>query len=80
MNSDTPEPHIYVVDEDEDHDGDFQPHVLVYHPDEKISALANEYSDLQSELVSSGPNYVKWPDTITWKNFRSISADTDIGL
>ena len=69
MNSDTPEPHIYVVDEGEDHDGPFKTHVLVYHPDEKFSALANEYSDLQSELVSSGPNYVKWPDTITWTNF-----------
>ena len=63
---DTPELHTY---EDEDHDADFKPHVLVYHPDEKISALASEYSDLQSELVSSGPNHVKWQDTITWKNF-----------
>ena len=69
MNSDTPEPRIYVVDEGEDRDGAFKPHVLIYHPDEKIRALANEYSDLQSELISSGPNHVKWPDTITWKNF-----------
>jgi sterol O-acyltransferase len=45
------------------------PHVLVYHPDEKTAALAHEYSELRSELVSSGPEYVTWPDTITWKNF-----------
>ncbi len=45
------------------------PHVLVYHPDEKIAALAHEYSELRSGLVSSGPEYVTWPDTITWKNF-----------
>ena len=58
-----------VVGEGEDDDDGFQSHVLVYHPDEKISALASEYTDLQSELISSGPNHVKWQDAITWKNF-----------
>jgi sterol O-acyltransferase len=69
QSNDTPELKTYVVDEGVDHDEDLKTHVLVYHPDEKISTLAGEYSDLQSELVSSGPNHVKWEDTITWKNF-----------
>ncbi|KAF8967613.1 MBOAT, membrane-bound O-acyltransferase family-domain-containing protein [Flammula alnicola] len=45
------------------------PHPLVAHPDPQISAMASDYSELQSELISSGPCYVRWPDTITWKNF-----------
>jgi sterol O-acyltransferase len=44
-------------------------HPLVDHPDEAISALATELSELESELVSSGPEYVKWPNNITWKDF-----------
>lgn len=46
-----------------------KPHPLVVHPDAEISSMATDYSELQSELVSSGPNYVRWEDTITWKNF-----------
>lgn len=45
------------------------PHPLVDHPDESLSALAKEYSELESELTSSGPNYVRWPNNITLKNF-----------
>lgn len=45
------------------------PHPLVYHPDEKISALATEHSELESELISSGPNYVRWPHNISLRNF-----------
>lgn len=45
------------------------PHPLVAHPDPQISAMASDFSELQSELVSRGPTYVKWPETITWKNF-----------
>lgn len=44
-------------------------HPLVFHPDSEISALAKEYSDLQTELVSPGPGSVAWPNNITWKNF-----------
>lgn len=44
-------------------------HPLVLHPDPEISALAKEYSDLQAELVSPGPESVAWPNNITWKNF-----------
>lgn len=45
------------------------PHPLVYHPGENISALAKEYSDLESELISSGPNHVRWPHNINFRNF-----------
>lgn len=45
------------------------PHPLVDHPDENISALAKEYSELESELVSMGPEYIRWPDNITYKRF-----------
>jgi sterol O-acyltransferase len=44
-------------------------HVLVHHPDPQISALATEYTELESELVSSGPERVRWPENITFKNF-----------
>jgi sterol O-acyltransferase len=44
-------------------------HVLVDHPDSQISALATEYTELESELVSSGPERVRWPENITFKNF-----------
>lgn len=45
------------------------PHPLVMHPDPQISDMAKDYTELQNELVSSGPIYVKWPENITWKNF-----------
>jgi sterol O-acyltransferase len=44
-------------------------HILVNHPDPHISALATEYTELESELVSSGPERVRWPENITFKNF-----------
>jgi sterol O-acyltransferase len=44
-------------------------HTLVDHPDEEISTLARELSELESELTSSGPNRVQWPENITYKNF-----------
>lgn len=44
-------------------------HILVHHSDAQISALATEYTELESELVSSGPERVRWPENITFKNF-----------
>jgi sterol O-acyltransferase len=44
-------------------------HLLVNHPDPQISALATEFSELESELISSGPERVRWPENITLKNF-----------
>lgn len=47
------------------------PHPLVDHPDENIAALAREYSELDAELVSTGPEYIRWPNNISLKNFAS---------
>ena len=47
------------------------PHALVDHPDEEIASLAREYSELDSELVSTGPEYIRWPNNITLKNFAT---------
>ncbi|KAI0033940.1 MBOAT, membrane-bound O-acyltransferase family-domain-containing protein [Vararia minispora EC-137] len=44
-------------------------HPLVDHPDTHISALAQEWTELDRDLVSSGPIYVRWPENITFKNF-----------
>lgn len=44
-------------------------HTLIHHPDSEISAIAKDYSELQSELTSSGPYPVTWPNNISWKNF-----------
>jgi sterol O-acyltransferase len=46
-----------------------RPHTLEKHPDEKISLLAKEYSELQNDLTSPGPKYVKWPRNISWKDY-----------
>ncbi|KAJ2918613.1 hypothetical protein MD484_g1719, partial [Candolleomyces efflorescens] len=46
------------------------PHPLVHHPNTEIATLAGEYSDVLSELRSSGPkDYTQWPENVTWKNF-----------
>ena len=45
------------------------PHTLTYHSDPEISAMAKDYSELQSELTSSGPHHVTWPNNISWKDF-----------
>ncbi|KAF8659903.1 hypothetical protein AX16_001787 [Volvariella volvacea WC 439] len=45
------------------------PHPLVDHPDNEIAQLAREYSDMKSELTSSGPERIVWPENITLKNF-----------
>jgi len=45
------------------------PHVLVDHPNEGISAMAKDYSELEGELTSSGPYPVTYPNNITMKNF-----------
>lgn len=45
------------------------PHPLVDHPDSNISTIATDYTDMENELTSSGPKYVRWPNNITWKDF-----------
>jgi sterol O-acyltransferase len=65
---DYPEPPRMVVEE-EISEAFSDPHLLIMHPDPQISDMAKDYSELQSELVSTGPTYVKWPENVTWKNF-----------
>jgi sterol O-acyltransferase len=60
---------IHATESTDDKPKDLTPSVLVDHPDPEISALATEYVDLESELVSSGPERVRWPENITFKNF-----------
>lgn len=43
--------------------------ILSYHPDESVAGLAKEFLDLDSELVSTGPEQVRWPDNVTYRNF-----------
>lgn len=50
-------------------DTTLSPHPLVDHPDEGIAAMAQDYTEMQTELTSSGPIYVTWPNNISWKNF-----------
>ncbi|THH16971.1 hypothetical protein EW146_g3763 [Bondarzewia mesenterica] len=45
------------------------PHLLVDHPDETVAALARDFSEVDSELISTGPNQIRWPASITLKNF-----------
>ncbi|KAJ7224178.1 MBOAT, membrane-bound O-acyltransferase family-domain-containing protein [Mycena pura] len=45
------------------------PLVLVDHPNEGISAMAVDYSELDRELTSAGPCSVTYPNNITFKNF-----------
>ena len=44
-------------------------HTLIYHPDPEVPVMVKDYLELQSELTSSGPHHVTWPNNITWKNF-----------
>ena len=46
-----------------------QPHPLVDHYDKRIAEMAMDYSDLQSELTSQGPECVTWPNNITIRDF-----------
>lgn len=46
-----------------------QPHPLVDHHDKRIAEMAMDYSDLQSELTSQGPECVTWPNNITIRDF-----------
>jgi sterol O-acyltransferase len=66
--SQQPEPATFVVS-NEPPPQMIAPHPLVNHPNNGIAALAKEYSELQTELTSMGPQYVTWPNNITWKNF-----------
>lgn len=61
-------PQTHVLPGREKHDA-ATPMTLVDHPDEHISALAKEYAELESELTSSGPQRVRWPENVTFRSF-----------
>ncbi|KAF8347868.1 MBOAT, membrane-bound O-acyltransferase family-domain-containing protein [Amanita rubescens] len=44
-------------------------HPLVNHPDEYISSLAKELSELQNDLTSPGPQYIRWPNNISLRDY-----------
>lgn len=44
-------------------------YALVDHPDQQIADMAKDYVELDGELVSTGPEYVRWPENVTLKNF-----------
>ncbi|KAF9240644.1 MBOAT, membrane-bound O-acyltransferase family-domain-containing protein [Melanogaster broomeanus] len=43
--------------------------ILAYHPSQDIASTARELLELDSELVSTGPERVTYPENLTWKNF-----------
>ncbi|TRM65574.1 MBOAT, membrane-bound O-acyltransferase family-domain-containing protein [Schizophyllum amplum] len=45
------------------------PHPLVDHPNEDIAQMAKDYTEMQGELTSTGPEQITWPNNITYKNF-----------
>lgn len=47
------------------------PHPLVAHPSPEVSALAKEYSELDSELVGTGPQYIRWPNNLGLASFAN---------
>ncbi|KAG9313059.1 MBOAT, membrane-bound O-acyltransferase family-domain-containing protein [Chiua virens] len=42
---------------------------LVHHPSQVIASVAQEFLELDAELVSTGTEQVKYPQNLTWKNF-----------
>ncbi|OCH96310.1 MBOAT-domain-containing protein [Obba rivulosa] len=43
--------------------------VLTHHPSPRIAELAKTHAELESELTSTGPEHVRYPDNISLKNF-----------
>lgn len=43
--------------------------VLVHHPNEEISNLAQELNELDTELTSTGVQQIRWPENISYRNF-----------
>ena len=48
---------------------DLPQHPLVDHPDKQISDLAQDLTEMESELTSTGIERVRWPANITWANY-----------
>jgi sterol O-acyltransferase len=45
------------------------PHVLVDHPNKEISALAEQLSEMESELTGTCLHKVRYPANLTWWNY-----------
>lgn len=42
---------------------------LAHHPCQPIASVAQEFLELDAELVSTGPERVRYPQNLTWRNF-----------
>lgn len=45
------------------------PHMLVYHPNKVVSALADQLSEMESELTGNCLHKVRYPANLTWWNY-----------
>jgi len=57
QSKDSSEPSTYLAPESTPEG--LEPHLFTYHPDSQISSITKDYSELERELVSSGPLYLK---------------------
>ncbi|KAH9840045.1 MBOAT-domain-containing protein [Rhodofomes roseus] len=46
-----------------------QSQILAHHPNSQIADLAREHAELEEELTSPGPQRIRWPENVTYKNF-----------
>lgn len=46
-----------------------EPHPLLNHPDEIISSLVKELTEFQNDLTGPGPQCIKWPHNICWRDY-----------
>ena len=49
--------------------GPLPPHVLVDHPNKEISALAEQLSEMESELTGTCLHKMRYPANLTWWNY-----------
>ena len=64
-------------DKPNDKSNNMNSHTLVHHADPQIYPLATEYTELESELLSSPPERVRWPENITFQELCCVSAYPD---
>lgn len=43
--------------------------ILTHHPSSHISSMAKDLSEMEKELISKGPERLRWPENITVKKF-----------
>lgn len=57
----------HAVEENEKKEPEYA--ILLYHPDSEIANLAQELSDMDNELTSTGKTRIRWPNNISYSNF-----------